>query len=168
MKLRLEMASSTVTETSKHAKCALKPGNSHWASDKNTFGSAWWAVDLETPRCVSSVAVTWHGNSIPAIMFVESSTDNGETWTIRGIFEDKHLLRRNGKPLLLHSVHKKRDENLKKIVSSAKDWRLRMEGHTSKNKTKRYAIEYVQMWQQQSEDVDHVSAAMSIKSIERF
>ena len=96
-----------------------------------------------------------------------TGTDNGETWTIRGVFEDKHLLRRNGKPLLLHSVHKKRDEN-RKIVSSAKDWRLRMEGHTSKNKTKRYAIEYVQMWQQQSEDVDHVSAAMSIKSIERF
>ena len=74
LKLRLEMASSTSTETSKHAKCALKPGNSHWASDKNTFGSAWWAVDLETPRCVSSIAVTWHGNSIPALMFVESST----------------------------------------------------------------------------------------------
>ena len=174
LKLRLEMASSTFAETSKHAKCALKPGNSHWASDKSTFGSAWWAVDLETPRCVSSIAVTWHGNSIPAIMFVESSTDNGETWTIRGIFEDKHLLRRNGKPLLLHSVRKKkksRDKNQEIVSSSsmsAKNWRLRMEGHTPKNKTKRYAIEFVQMWQQESEDVDHVSAAMSIKSIERF
>jgi len=93
--------------------------------------------------------VTWHGNSIPAVMFVESSIDDGKTWAIRGIFEDKHLVRRNGKPLLLLSSsvqqQKMRDENRKLVSTSlaARHWRLRMEGHSPKNKTKRYAIEYV-------------------------